>query len=235
MFLRQVDPGHDLDVFARHVRALSGPLTILEAGCGRRWALELEGVDYRLVGVDINAASMKLRQSVVGDLDEAIVGDLRTVPLEAGRYDVVFCSFVLEHVEDAELVLSRLVSALKPAGLLLLRIPDRDAVYGWLARHTPHRSHVWYKRVIRGSKHAGSPGHGPFPVVYDSIVSWRELQEYCAEHGLTIVDAMSTNGHLAFFPRGVRQLINLGFHAIATTSRGRLTADHANLALVIRR
>ncbi len=233
MPLRQVGPRDDLTCFEEHVRTRSGPLVILEAGCGRRWALDLAGVDYRLVGVDINAESMRLRQEVVGDLDDAIVGDLRTVPLEPQAYDVVFCSFVLEHVQDAEQVLTRLVEALKPKGLLLLRVPDRDAVYGWLARHTPHKTHIWYKRVVQRSKHAGTLGHGPFPVVYDPIVSWRQLERYCATHSLTILDAMSTNGHLAFFPPVVRQVVDLGFHGIAKASKGRLTAEHANLSLVI--
>lgn len=237
MTMKTLTPQHDRDedtrIFEGRVRQLGNHLTILEAGCGRRWELQLDGLDYKLVGVDLNADSIRLRQETMDDLDEVIIGDLRTVPLEREGYDVVFCSFVLEHVEDAENVLDRLIAALKPGGLLLLRVPDGDGVYGWLARHTPHRSHVWYKRYIRGSKLAGTPGHGPFPVVYDRIVSWRELQRYCAEHDLEILDAVSSNDHLKHFPSGIRQLVDGGLHGIAKASRGKLTADHANLALVI--
>jgi SAM-dependent methyltransferase len=227
--------GDDTRAFESHIRryAAGRPLRILEAGCGRRWALSLEDVDYELTGLDINAESLRLRMEKMHDLDEAIVGDLRTVELPPGHYDIVYCSFLLEHVEGAEQVLDRLFTALKPGGLLLLGVPDRDGVYGWLARHTPHRSHIWYKRHIRKSKHAGSPGHGPFPVVYDDIISWRALQEYCSKHGYTIIEALSSNGHMDFFPRPIRPVVDLGLRCIALLSLARLSASHANLALVI--
>lgn len=230
---RQREPDEDTATFERRVRQLGDHLKILEAGCGRRWELQLDGLDYRLVGVDLNAESIRLRQETMNDLDEVIIGDLRTVPLDPEAYDVVFCSFVLEHVEDAQGVLDRLIATLRPGGLLLLRVPDRDGVYGWLARHTPHRSHIWYKRYIRGSKLAGTPGYGPFPVVYDQIVSWRELQRYCNANNLQILDAISSNDHLNHFPSGIRQVVDSSLHGIAKASGGRLTADHANLALVI--
>ncbi len=52
---------------------------------------------------------MRMRLEEAGDLDEAIVGDLRTASLTPASYDVVFSSFVLEHVEGVEDVSSRLV------------------------------------------------------------------------------------------------------------------------------
>jgi SAM-dependent methyltransferase len=228
----------DETIFAEHVReyagGLSRPIQILEAGCGRRWGLDMSGIDFHLTGVDINADSMRLRMDTLGDLHEAIVGDLRTVDLKTEAYDVVYCSFVLEHVEGAELVLDRLTKALRPGGLLLLRIPDRDAVYGFLARHTPHRSHVWYKRHIRKSRLAGTPGHGPFPVVYDDVVSARGITDYCARNGLTVAYAGTDNAHLRFFGR-LEPVVDLGLHAFAALSFGHLTADHANLSYVLKR
>jgi hypothetical protein len=35
-------------------------------------------------------------------------------------------------------VLGRLIPAIRPGGLLLLRIPDRDSVYGFATRHSPY-------------------------------------------------------------------------------------------------
>jgi SAM-dependent methyltransferase len=168
-------------------------------------------------------------------LDEVIVADLRTVELDDESYDVVYCSFLLEHIEGAEKVLDRLFASLKAGGLLLLRVPDRDGVYGWVARHTPHRTHVWYKRYVRKAKQAGTPGHGPFPVVYDKILSWRALQEYCTAHGYTIVEAMSSNGNMDFFPDRIHPLVDRMIRALAVLSFGHLSADHANLSLIIRK
>lgn len=211
----------------------SGPVKILEAGCGRRWEIELPESEVWLTGLDINAEALRLRVEEKGDLNEAIVGDLRTVSLEHEAYDIVFCSYVLEHVQGAEAVLDRLFAALKPDGLLLLRIPDRDSVYGFLARHTPHRLHIAYKRYVRRAKLAGTPGHGPFPVVYDRIVSWAGLQAYCRNRGLVIESAYTSNEHVEFFGR-LAPLVDAALHAVAVPSR-RLTADYNNLSLVVRK
>jgi SAM-dependent methyltransferase len=227
----------DKVAFESYVReyARGGRIRILEAGCGRRWPLSLDSIDFELVGVDINPEALRLRLEKLKDLDQAIVADLRSVELDEGSFDVVYCSFLLEHIEGAEKVLDRLFAALKPGGLLLLRVPDRDGVYGWLARHTPYRTHVWYKRYVRGSKRAGTPGHGPFPVVYDRVLSWRGLQDYCAAHGYTIVEATSWNGHMDLVPDRIRPVVERLFKAVAALSFGRLSADHANLSLVVRR
>jgi 2-polyprenyl-3-methyl-5-hydroxy-6-metoxy-1,4-benzoquinol methylase len=129
---------------AEYAASRPGVVRILEAGCGRRWNLDLAGVDFHVTGIDLSAESMRTRLEEAGDLDEAIVGDLRAVSLTPRSYDVVFSSFVLEHVEGAEAVLDRLVPAIRPGGLLLLRIPDRDSVYGFVTRHSPHWLRVQY-------------------------------------------------------------------------------------------
>jgi SAM-dependent methyltransferase len=224
----------DSELFERRIReyAESHPATlrILEAGCGRRWCLDLGGVDFRLTGVDLNTDAMRTR----ADLDEAIVGDLRTVALPDGSYDVAFSSFVLEHVAGAEQVLDRLVAAIRPGGLLLVRIPDRDSVFGFITRHSPHWLHVQYMRRIRGGKLAGTPGRGPFPSVYDKVVSWRGMRAYCMSHGLQIIDACSSNYYLGAFGR-FAEIVDRALRTVAKLSLGRLTADHSNLAFVIRK
>jgi SAM-dependent methyltransferase len=227
----------DSKLFERYIREYAeshpGTIRILEAGCGRRWSLDLAGVNFHLVGVDLNANAMRLRTEV-GDLHEAITGDLRTINLPAESYDVAFSSFVLEHVEGAQQVLDRLVAAVRPGGLLLVRIPDRDSVYGFITRHSPHWLHVQYKRHIRRIKQAGTPGWGPFPTVYDKVVSWQGMKAYCASHGLEIVDACSSNYFLRVFGP-FAGVVDGGLRMVAMLSFGRLTARHSNLALVIRK
>jgi 2-polyprenyl-3-methyl-5-hydroxy-6-metoxy-1,4-benzoquinol methylase len=86
-------------------RGDNGSLNILEAGCGRRWPFDLAGTEYRLTGVDLDQAALEIRKTRERDLHEAIHGDLRTVALPAGAYDVIYNSYVLEHVDGAEQVL----------------------------------------------------------------------------------------------------------------------------------
>jgi SAM-dependent methyltransferase len=229
---------YDLEMFSDCIREYSrtqaGTIRILEAGCGRRWYLDLSGVDFHLSGVDLNSDAMRMRIEQARDLDEAIVGDLRDVDLKPGFYDVVYCSFVLEHVAGAEQVLDRLMASLKPGGLLMLRVPDGDSVYGFLARHSPHWLHVQYKRRIQRRKLAGTPGRGPFPTVYDPVISWQGMTGYCDQRGLQIAAAYSSNFHLDHF-RNLAPVADRGLRLFAAASRGRLTAGHSNLALVIRK
>src|SRR5688572_8212032 len=129
MNVEAVNDGLD-DLLTKTVRAnltLSKPAEILDAGCGRMWTWDLANVPYRLTGVDSDEVALRLRVENVGDLDEWIVGDLRTVNMPPDRYDIVHCAYVLEHVEGAELVLDRLLDTLRPGGLMVLRVPDRDS------------------------------------------------------------------------------------------------------------
>jgi SAM-dependent methyltransferase len=227
----------DTELFERRIREYAsehdGQLKILEAGCGRMWSLHLEGVNYWLTGLDLDERAMKTRMIETGDLDEAIVGDLRTAELPPD-FDIIFSSFVLEHVHGAEQVLDRLVDALRPGGLLLIRIPDRDSVWGFVARTTPHWLHVQYKRRIRRRPLAGTPGRGPYPAVYDRVVSATGISRYAEQRGLRIEDVYASNSHLSFFGR-LAPVADLALRVIARFSFGRLTARYSNLAFVLRK
>jgi 2-polyprenyl-3-methyl-5-hydroxy-6-metoxy-1,4-benzoquinol methylase len=121
----------------------------------------------RITGVDYDAEALQIRRERQQDLAEAIVGDLRTVELPAGHFDVAYCAFVLEHVEGAELVLDRLLAALRPGGRLIVLVPNARSVYGWAARTFPFWAAVAYKKYVEGFADAGKPGHAPYPVVYE--------------------------------------------------------------------
>lgn len=61
------------------------------------------------------------------DMDVPIVGDLCTVQLPEGSFDVVYSAFVLEHVQQADTALENFVRWLRPGGLLILRLPERNS------------------------------------------------------------------------------------------------------------
>ena len=179
----------EVDAIAEHIRrkARNGSvMEILEAGCGRRWGINLEGVRYTLTGVDSDESALEIRKNQIRDLDVAILGDLRTVDLAKSSYDVIFNSYVLEHISGAEKVLDNFLRWLKPGGMLVLIIPNRDSVKGFFTRTTPMWFHVMYQRHILGYTHAGKPGYGPFPTPFDEIVSRRGIRRYCDSKGLHI-------------------------------------------------
>jgi predicted TPR repeat methyltransferase len=103
-------------VLEKHIRqkATDGvPLHILEAGCGQYWPLDLKDIQFTLTGNDIDRDMLLLRKAKHNDLDEMIVGDLRFLDLEKHRYDVIYNSYVLEHIDGAEGVLEKFSNWLK--------------------------------------------------------------------------------------------------------------------------
>ena len=96
-------------------------------------------------------------------------------------FDVVHCGFLLDRIPHAALVLDRFSAALRPGGLLLLRIRDRDCAAAALDRLTPEP----LRRILWARLHAGEPG--PFPAIYDPVSSARGIQAYAAAHGLVII------------------------------------------------
>jgi SAM-dependent methyltransferase len=225
------------EILAAAIREMAHPdrpIRVLEAGCGQRWPIALDGVELHITGVDTDEEAMRIRRDTNGDLDVEIVGDLRTVDLPPSAFDVVYCSYVLEHVDGAEVVLDRLVAATSPGGRIIIRIPDGKTVYGFLVRHSPHRAHVLYKRYIEGFKDAGKPGHAPYPTIYDPVVSLPGMRDYVNGHGLRVVQAWGSNAWVKNFGPAAK-LVALATRAAAAVTRGRLRGTHANLGLVFER
>ena len=208
-----------------------GALEILEAGCGRKWPLELNGVEYRLTGVDLDPHSLEHRRYEEKDLHDAILGDLREVEFSDGRFDVIYSSYVLEHVAGAEKVLDRFSRWLKGGGLVLLVVPDRDSVWGFVARVTPFWFHVLFKRHVQGHRDAGKPGHAPYPTVHDPVVSRKGLHRYCREHGFAIIHEYGRQ----FTPRRLGPLVRFTIGALHVLSFGTLASNHSDLVLVLQK
>ena len=129
------------DVLSQFVRQRyrrpANPIQILEAGCGRSWPLELGEVRFELTGVDLDGKALAARQTEMRDLHHAVVGDLLTIEFPLEQFDVIYCCEVLEHIEQAEEVMRRFVTWLRPDGVALLAFPDPNTVFGLATRLSP--------------------------------------------------------------------------------------------------
>lgn len=217
---------------ALEARPSAGPIRILEAGCGQHWTLDLGDVPLHITGVDSDREALRIRRETYNDLDEEIHGDLRSVNLPKASFDLVYCSFVLEHVSGAEAVLDRLASALKPGGRMIVRIPDGESVYGFITKHSPHRLHVYYKRYVQRNREAGKPGHPPYPTFYDRVISISGFRGWADRTGLVIEDEYVTNFYVNMFGP-FRPVVKLVVRLIAAFSSGRLSATHNNVTFVL--
>jgi SAM-dependent methyltransferase len=224
-------------VIAGHIRdaaAAAQPLQILEAGCGQGWGVDLSAIDYILTGIDADPSALEYRVNQVKDMHASILGDLRTVQIPPAQFDVIFSSYVLEHVRGAADVLGNFLKWLKPGGIILLIIPNRDSSWGFLTRVTPFWFHVMFKRYVAGDKLAGTPGHGPYPTVYDRVVSLRGIREFSGLHGLEILGeyrvGLGRRNSLAF-----RALTSIVEYSVSALSLFRLSARYSNLFFVLRK
>jgi len=223
------------DTIAKYIKqkaSIDYALNILEAGCGTHWGLDLDGVQYTLTGVDIDKNALDIRKNKNRDLDIAILGDLRTITLEERYYDVIYNSNVLEHVGGAERILKNFIRWLKPGGNLILLIPNRDSAKAFLTRMTPFWFHIFYYRHIKGEKNSGKPGHGPFPTVFDKVVSRKGIYEFCEKHGL-VIRAEYSAGHGRKVSRTFGILRKLLVWIVHLISFRKLTAKHTDLIYII--
>ena len=212
------------------------PLKILEAGCGKSWPIKLDGISYEIVGIDIDQDGLELRQRTVDDLDKYINGDLRYIYMEDNQYDVIYNSFVLEHIDGAEKVLDNFNRWLKHSGILILKIPDRDSIFGLITRLTPFWFHVIYKKIIMGHQDAGKPGYGPFPTYYDKVVSRKGIHEFCRQNNFLIKEEFGRGFGYYKNPktRGFKAILQYSFMKIASiVSFGKLSGDYTSLLFIL--
>lgn len=234
-------PG-DAEIFIRYVRDYAyrrsdGPIAILEAGCGRpSGAIGVERLraahfDVRVTGIDQDDPLTRQVSAARRDLNSVTLGDVRTVPLLPRSFDIVHCAGLIERIEHVELVLDRLVAALKPGGILLLRMADRDSAAGLVERCAaamprPLRQRAW--RRLR----PGQPG--PYPAVYERVVSRQGIQAYALMRGLVIAERQAMAGAVAARGALGRILVAVRWLA-AAVSRGRYAGDHDELLFVLRK
>jgi SAM-dependent methyltransferase len=226
--------------FAEPVReyvlhCLGRPVSLLQAGCLaplRELGLaELTEGGFEISVTAVDADSPITRQVLPeagGAYDDVIIGDLRTVPIRQRDYDVVYCALLLERVHHVELVLDRLVSALKPGGLLLIRTGDRNSAAALLDRLLPGP----LRRAAWSRFRPGTPG--PFPPVYEKAVTAEGIAAYVLLRGLVIA-ARASERTRPDHPAGLSSSVRITCAAIARLTRGRFTDSHDELLYVIRK
>ncbi|GAA3200511.1 class I SAM-dependent methyltransferase [Actinocorallia longicatena] len=212
------------DLFAARVRmhAQDKGLTrvaILEAGCGRGPGLALpDDLDRHVTGIDVDTPALRAHTLDRTDLHSWHLGDLRNAPLPPRAFDVVHADSLIERITNAELVLDRMVAALKPGGLLLIRFTDRDSAYGLIRRLLPR----WLRALL------GDPVHSTPPTTFEPVTSLDGIRTWCLMRGLVIAEAHTTRP-----PRSTPVAATARLTAALTG--GRYTAAHSDIVLVVRK
>jgi SAM-dependent methyltransferase len=90
---------------------------LLDFGCGRKPYENLFSVT-EYIGVDMEQTGHDHRNSKVD-----IFYDGRHIPLPDNSFDALFCSEVLEHVFDPDIILPEIRRVLKPEAMVLVTVP----------------------------------------------------------------------------------------------------------------
>jgi hypothetical protein len=209
-------------------QCLGRPVRVLQAGCVTS-VDELGLGRLRDAGFEIDVVTVDQDPPQLTEADDGItVGDLRTIPLPPRSFDIVHCSLLLDRINHVELILDRLCAAIRPGGLLLLRIRERDCAAGFLDRRLP-------RSVRRALWHRLYPARpGPFPAIYEQTASARGIAAYMLMRGLVIAHRKTVRT-LPAEPDRLSRVISAARRVIARSSRGRLTDAHDQVLFVVRK
>lgn len=103
---------------------------VLDVGCGvGALSLYLASKGATVDGIDISPRAIKIAQQAGEQVSFSQRVSFRQAELQTakrGRYDFVLCSEVIEHVPDDKVFYARLISQLKPGGVLMLTTPSKE-------------------------------------------------------------------------------------------------------------
>ncbi|MDO8750289.1 MAG: class I SAM-dependent methyltransferase [Dehalococcoidia bacterium] len=115
-----------VDAIKRNLDALPTD-RVLEVGCGA--GNIIEGIDARIVGVDLSSHLLsKAKKRLPSGTVELVRADGEAVPFQDHSFDRVICSEVLEHVLHPENVIAEIARLLKPGGTAVITIPNEAKI-----------------------------------------------------------------------------------------------------------
>ncbi|MFO0706775.1 MAG: methyltransferase domain-containing protein [Nitrospira sp.] len=91
------------------------------AGSLMMWMGEIVGPSGHVTGLDLSTKFLPTTRPAQVAIQE---GDIRTVPVVPGAFDLIHARYVLIHLSDYEVAFDRMLTALKPGGWIVLEEPD---------------------------------------------------------------------------------------------------------------
>ena len=133
-----VHPKHLLDDTLEHywyLQYVTPGASLLDVGCGNGMhTLKAARRAVGVIGVDASLDSLEIGRRASGQAGAPHVSFVASnveegLPIASRRFDTVLCLDLLEHVYKRDLVLSEIRRVLKPAGTLLLGVPNRGTTW----------------------------------------------------------------------------------------------------------
>jgi SAM-dependent methyltransferase len=197
------------EVFAGLVRAYLTPTTrLLDLGCGRGGLVEQlvskESEPCRWVGVDPDLAS--LRQHRLPTLPR-LAARSETLPLRSASFDLIFCSWLLEHLPRPYDTFAEIGRLLRPGGVFVFITPNAHHPLAQLNHALGRLAQVqgWLVSGLYGRAAADA-----FPTTYQANTPDQicHLARSCALH-LVQLHTIPDPSYLAFHPWLFRLMIRV--------------------------
>ncbi len=158
------------------------PVRVLEAGCGEYPSpLGLDG-RAQIVGIDISPVQLERNEWA----QEKILGDVTTHDFAAAGFDVIVCWDVLEHLPNPEQALERFVHAVRPGGLVVIKVPNVLSGKGLVTKLSPHWFHVFVYKHVFGYENPGVDDRPPFRTFLRLSIAPKALRRFAERRGMAV-------------------------------------------------
>lgn len=140
----------DKGEYTYSAQLLKSGMGVIDVGCGIGEFEEHmpDGVEF--LGAELSSKSVEIAQSLGRNVRQLDVVASAT-KLE-GKFDVVTCFQVLEHVSDIDAFFSALVQICRPGGLIVIAVPNNDGFVGSAINNAfnlpPHHVFHWNKKSL---------------------------------------------------------------------------------------
>ena len=179
-FAEQWDAHMDLDELGKRLRLVFGGLLsrdevagkrVLDAGGGTgHFSRRLCEWGGKVTVVDVGE---KLLEEVRKKAPvETVCGSVLELPFDEGRFDVVFCTEVIEHTTDPARAVAELCRVAAPGGIMVLTVPNRV----W-------KPAVWVANAFKLRPYGG----------YENWVGDRPLRRWIDAAGLSVETQLGFN------------------------------------------
>ncbi|MBR0552104.1 class I SAM-dependent methyltransferase [Stakelama marina] len=158
-----------VEFYARINALLEPGMEVVDLGAGRgcqfedevryrRDLITIQGKVEKVIGLDVDPAVMKNQH-----VDERLTYDGGKMPLADGSADLIFCDWVLEHIENPGVFSSEIGRVLKSGGWFCARTPAKHSLIATASRVVPNRQHSsTLEKIQDGSRKA----EDVFPAFY---------------------------------------------------------------------
>jgi ubiquinone/menaquinone biosynthesis C-methylase UbiE len=160
--LRVVNTAHGHDTRALLKRAgLKAGMRVADIGCGvgtlSHWAAERIGPIGSVVGVDVSECQVEqaragAKKMALKNVEFVHAGAYET-GLPGGGFDMVFCRFLLMHLEYPERALTEMSRLVKPGGVLVCEEGDFNTPY--CVPHSPMYDRCFALYTLAGESQCG--------------------------------------------------------------------------------